>query len=192
MPEETIELTKRALHRLKVIEAVTDRRLTQAEAGRQLRLTTRQVKRLVAAYRADGAAGLVSRRRGQPSNRRLKEPLREAIRALLVERYPDFGPTLAREKLHERHQIKVCVETVRQLQVELGLWRPKRRQAARAFHLRERRGRFGELIQIDGSPHAWFEGRGPRCTLIVFIDDATGRLVQRSTPTATASSASTR
>ena len=178
MPEETIELTKRALHRLKVIEAVTDRRLTQAEAGRQLGLTTRQVKRLVAAYRAGGAASLVSRRRGQPSNRRLKEPLREAIRALLVERYPDFGPTLAQEKLHELHQIEVSVETVRQLQVELGLWRPKRRQAARVFHLRERRGRFGELIQIDGSPHDWFEGRGPRCTLIVFIDDATGRLVQ--------------
>jgi transposase len=178
MPEETIALTKRALHRLKVIEAVTDRRLTQAEAGRQLGLTTRQVKRLVAAYRAQGAAGLVSRRIGQPSNRRLKEPLREAIRALLVDRYPDFGPTLAQEKLAERHQIEVSVETIRQLQVELGLWRPKRRQAARAHQLRERRGRFGELIQIDGSPHDWFEGRGPRCTLIVFIDDASGRLVQ--------------
>jgi hypothetical protein len=178
MPEETIALTKRALHRLKVIEAVTDRRLTQAEAGRQLGLTTRQVKRLVAAYRAQGAAGLVSRRIGQPSNRRLKEPLREAIRALLVDRYPDFGPTLAQEKLAERHQIEVSVETIRQLQVELGLWRPKRRKAARAHQLRERRGRFGELIQIDGSPHDWFEGRGPRCTLIVFIDDASGRLVQ--------------
>ena len=92
MPEETIELTKRALHRLKVVEAVTDRRLTQAEAGWQLwGLTTRQVKRLVAAYRARGAAGLVSQRLGQPSNRRLKEPLREAIRALLVARYADFG-----------------------------------------------------------------------------------------------------
>jgi hypothetical protein len=121
---------------------------------------------------------LVSQRLGQPSNRRLKEPLREAIRALLVERYPDFGPTLAQEKLYELHQIEVSIETVRQLQVELGLWKPKRRKTARAFQLRERRGRFGELIQIDGSPHDWFEGRGPRCTLIVFIDDATGRLLQ--------------
>ena len=178
MPEETIALTQRALHRLKVIEAVTDRRLTQAAAGGQLGITARQVKRLVAAYRADGAAGLVSRRIGQPSNRRIKESLRETIRALLVARYPDFGPTLAQEKLLEVHQIEVSIETVRQLQVELGLWKPKRRKAARAFQLRERRGRFGELIQIDGSPHAWFEGRGPRCTLIVFIDDATGRLVQ--------------
>ena len=178
MPEETIEMTKRALHRLKVVEAVTERRLTQTEAGSQLGITARQVKRLVAAYRAKGAAGLVSKRLGQPSNRRLKEPLREAIRALLVERYPDFGPTLAQEKLYELHQIEVSIETVRQLQVELGLWKPKRRKAARAFQLRERRGRFGELIQIDGSPHDWFEGRGPRCTLIVFIDDATGRLLQ--------------
>jgi hypothetical protein len=91
------------------------------------------VKRLVAAYRAEGAAGLVSRRIGQPSNRRLQEALREAIRALLVERYPDFGPTLAQEKLHELHQIEVSIETVRQLQVELGLWQPKRRQAAGRF-----------------------------------------------------------
>jgi len=178
MPEETIALTQRALHRLKVIEAVTDRRLTPAAAGGPLGITARQVKRLVAAYRADGAAGLVSRRIGQPSNRRIKESLRETIRALLVARYPDFGPTLAQEKLLEVHQIEVSIETVRQLQVELGLWKPKRRKAARAFQLRERRGRFGELIQIDGSPHAWFEGRGPRCTLIVFIDDPTGRLVQ--------------
>ena len=177
MPEEMIALTKRALHRLKVVEAVTDRRLTPAEAGRQMGPTTQQVKRLVAAYRAGGAVGLVSRRVGQASNRRLQEPLREAIRALLVDRYPDFGPTLAQEKLAERHPIEVSVETVRQLQVELGWWRPKRRQAARAFQLRERRGRFGELIQIDGSPHDGFEGRGPRCTLIVFIDDASGRLV---------------
>ena len=178
MPEETIELTKRALHRLKVIEAVTEKRLTQRGAGRQLGITVRQVKRLVAAYRAEGAAGLVSRRVGQPSNRRIKESLRESIRALLVDRYPDFGPTLAQEKLLEVHQIEVSIETVRQLQVELGLWQPKRRKASRAFQLRERRGRFGELIQIDGSPHDWFEGRGPRCTLIVFIDDASGRLLQ--------------
>jgi len=109
MPEETIELTKRALHRLKVVEAVMEKRLTQAEAGCQLGLTARQVKRLVAAYRAEGAAGLVSRRLGQPSNRRLKGPLRERLRALLVELYPDFGPTLAQEKLYEsRYRSRRC------------------------------------------------------------------------------------
>ncbi len=178
MAEGKIELTKKALHRLGVVEAVVEGRLKQGPAAEQLGLTARQVKRLVASYRREGAAGLVSRRVGRPSNRRLKESLREAIRALLRERYADFGPTLACEKLREVHGLEVSVETVRGLQIELGLWQPKRRKAARVFQLRERRGRFGELIQIDGSPHAWFEGRGARCTLIVFIDDATGRLVQ--------------
>jgi transposase len=177
MAEKTIELTKKTLHRLKVVEAVVEKRLGQGEAARQLGVTTRQVKRLVAMYRREGAEGLVSRRLGQPSNRRLKEPLRERIRALPVERYPDFGATLAQEKLHEVHRIEVSIETIRRLRIELGLWKPKWRKAARAFHLRERRGRFGELLQIDGSPHDWFEGRAPRCTLLVFIDDATGRLV---------------
>jgi transposase len=179
MPEGRIELTKKALHRLRAIEAVVEGRLTQGQVAEQLGVTTRQVKRLVAAYRRDGAHGLASRRAGRPSNRRLKEPLREAVCALLRERYSDFGPTFACEKLREAHGIVVSAETVRGLQIELGLWKPKRRRAARAFQLRERRGRFGELIQIDGSPHAWFEDRGARCTLIVFIDDATGRLVQR-------------
>lgn len=178
MPEGRIEMTKKALHRLRAVEAVAEGRLKQGQAAEQLGVTTRQVKRLVAAYRRDGAGALVSRRLGQPSNRRLKEPVREAIRALLVERYADFGPTLACEKLREVHGLAVSVETVRGLQIELALWTPKRRKAARAFQLRERRGRFGELIQIDGSPHDWFEGRGGRCTLLVFIDDATGRLVQ--------------
>lgn len=178
MADQTIELTRKALHRLKVVEAVGEKRLTQGEAARQLGVTRRQVKRLVADYRREGAAGLVSRRRGKPSNRRLKDSLRDRLRALLVEQYPDFGPTLAREKLLEVHALEVSIETVRQLQMALGLWKPKTRKAARPFQARERRARFGELIQIDGSPHDWFEGRSPFCTLIVFIDDATGRLTQ--------------
>jgi transposase len=186
MSAETIEMTKKALHRLRAVEAVVEGRLKQGQAAEQLGVTTRQVKRLVAAYRRAGAGGLVSRRVGRPSNRRLQESVRAAVRGLLVDRYGDFGPTLACEKLREVHGITVSVETVRGLQIELGLWKPKRRKAGRAFQLRERRGRFGELIQIDGSPHDWFEGRGARCTLIVFIDDATGRLVQlRFFPTET-------
>jgi hypothetical protein len=90
--------------------------------------------------------------------------------------YQGFGPTLAAEKLLERDGITVSAETVRRAQIRLKLWRPKSRKQKRLHPLRDRRSRFGELIQIDGSPHAWFEGRGPRCTLIVFIDDATSRL----------------
>jgi len=150
--------------------------VSQREASERLGIGVRQFKRLVQAWRRDGDAGLVSRQRGRPSHRRLNEALRLRIGGLLTETYADFGPTLAAEKLEERDGIKVSAETVRRLQIELGLWRPKKRRVKRVFQLRERRARFGELIQIDGSPHDWFEGRGPRCTLIVFIDDATGRL----------------
>ena len=150
--------------------------LSQREGAERLGIGVRQFKRLVCAWRSEGDAGLVSRQRGRPSHRRLSEAARARIEALLSEKYADFGATLAAEKLLERDAIKVSIETVRRIQIGLGLWRPKTRRARRVFQLRQRRPRFGELIQIDGSPHDWFEGRGPRCTLIVFIDDATSRL----------------
>ena len=120
--------------------------------------------------------GLVSRQRGRASNHRMGTEKRERLTALLRDKYADFGPTLAAEKLLELEGFTVSRESIRQVQIAQGLWKPKRRRVRRVFQLRERRARFGELIQIDGSPHAWFEDRGPRCTLIVFIDDATGRL----------------
>ena len=104
------------------------------------------------------------------------EPARREVARLPRDNYPDFGPTLAAEKLAERDGIVVSRETIRRMQTELALHRPKRRRAKRVFRLRERRARFGELVQIDGSPHDWFEGRGRRCMPIVFIDDATSRL----------------
>lgn len=159
-----------------VVRQAIEGRLSQREASERLGIGVRQFKRLVRNWRVGGDGGLVSRQRGRPSHRRMAEDLRERICALLKEKYADFGATLAAEKLAELDRIKVSIETVRRLQVELGLWRPKKRRAKRVFQLRERRPRFGELIRIDGSPHAWFEGRGPRCALIVFIDDATSRL----------------
>jgi hypothetical protein len=117
----------------------------------------------------------VSGHRGRRSNNRLPAEVRDRIADLLRDKYPDFGPTLAAEKLMELDGLTVSRESVRRLQIALKLWKPKRRRARRVFQPRERRPRFGELIQIDGSPHDWFEGRWPRCTLIVFIDDATGR-----------------
>jgi hypothetical protein len=137
----------------------------------------RQFKRLVRAWHQDGAAGLVSLQRGRASHNRMAATLRSRILMLLAKKYEDFGPTLAAEKLLELDGITVSRETIRQLQIGAKLWKPKRRRVRRVFQTRERRPRFGELIQIDGSPHAWFEGRGPRCTLIVFIDDATSRLM---------------
>lgn len=150
--------------------------LSQRETSERLGIGVRQVKRLIRLWRSEGDAALVSRQRGRASNNRLSDDLRTRIIDLLKGKYQGFGATLAAEKLAEREGITVSAETLRQMQIGLGLWRPKKRRAKRVFQLRERRPRFGELIQIDGSPHDWFEGRGPRCTLIVFIDDATGRL----------------
>ena len=159
-----------------LVRQTQDKQLSQRQASERLGIGVRQFKRLVRSWKRQGDAGLVSRQRGQPSNNRLAPLERERIARLLRGKYPDFGPTLAVEKLLERDGIAVSAETVRQMQIGMGLWRPKRRREKRVFQLRERRPRFGELIQIDGSPHAWLEDRGPRCTLIVFIDDATSRL----------------
>jgi transposase len=164
--------------RVDVLRRVLRGELRQVRAAELLGVGVRQAKRLVRGYRCDGEASVVSRRRGRPSNNRLDEAKLAAIEAALLARYADFGATLASEKLGEIEGVLVSKETVRQIQIRLGLWRPRRRRAKKIFQVRERRPRFGELIQIDGSPHDWFEGRGPRCTLIVFIDDATGRLTR--------------
>jgi len=180
-----LEMSAAEVERSHLVRAFLDGHLGQRAASERLGIGVRQFKRLVRAWRSEGDAGLVSRQRGRPSNRRLDDARRAAIAALLRGKYAGFGATLASEKLAELDGIAVSVETVRGMQISLGLWRPKARRVKRLFQLRERRARFGELIQIDGSPHDWFEGRGPRraegalfarSTLIVFIDDATGRL----------------
>jgi transposase len=162
--------------RCHVVRQSVEGLLGQREASDRLAIGVRQFKRLVRRWREAGDAGLVSRRRGRAAPNRLDEATRERVKVLLTDKYPDFGATLASEKLFELDGIAVSRESVRRLQIDLKLWKPNRRRARRVFQLRERRPRFGEMIQIDGSPHDWFEGRGPRCTLIVFIDDATGRL----------------
>jgi transposase len=159
-----------------VMRALKKGLLGQREAAERLGLSVRQVKRVLRRWRAEGDAGLVSRQRGRVSPRRLDGAKRTRIEELLWAKYPDFGATLAAEKLSEREAIEVSRETVRRIQIALGLARARRRRGGRVHGPRERRPRFGELIQIDGSPHDWFEGRGPRCTLIVFIDDATNCL----------------
>ena len=124
-----------------------------------------------------GAEGLVSKRRGKRSNHALDPGLRREVLGWMKERYADFGPTLACEKLTEVHGYRLSVETLRQWMMAEGLWKAKCRRRLRIHQRRPRRACFGELVQIDGSPHAWFEDRGGRCTLIVFIDDATSRLL---------------
>ena len=150
--------------------------MTQKEAAHILGLSIRHVRRLYRAYRERGAQGLVSRRRGKPSNNRLDPQVVQQTIDLIYDRYRDFGPTLAHEKLTEVHNLRLSRESVRRIMIEEGIWKPKKARKLQVHQMRERRGCFGELIQIDGSEHAWFEERGPKCTLIVFVDDATGRL----------------
>jgi transposase len=141
--------------RLHVIRRVAGREMKQARGAELLGVTVRHLKRLVRGYRARGDRSLISQQRGRPSNNRLKAETVRRIELALRERYADFGATLAAEKLAGIEGIAVSVEAVRQIQIRLGLWRPKRRRQKRVFQVRERRPRFGELIQIDGSPHAW-------------------------------------
>ena len=172
--------------RAQILDLLKEDRISQLEAARQLGVPPRQVRRLAKRYQVDGLAGLVSKKRGSASNRRLDEATCTTAVSLIGTHYRDFGPTLACEKLAERHELHLSVESARQMMIKAGYWRAKKGGTVCTHPMRERRARFGEMIQIDGSPHDWFEGRGDYCTLLVFIDDATGKLTQlRFAPTET-------
>ena len=174
----TWTMSAKELDRLEVLGRVIERRLTQRQAAEQLGLSLRQVERLCRALRVGGAGGLVSRKRGRPSNRKLPEAVREHALGLVRARYADFGPTLACEKLTEQHGVGVSRETLRRWMIDAGLWVPRSQRPRRAHQPRHRRSCLGELVQIDGCDHDWFEDRGPRCTLLVYVDDATSRLME--------------
>jgi hypothetical protein len=165
------------LSRLEVVRDLDQQRLTTAAAGQLLGLERRQVFRLLKAYRIEGPSGLISKRRGRRSNRRRPDAMRRSVLAIIREWYWDFGPTLAAEKLREAHGITVGRETLRQWMIEDGLWRDRKQRQKRVHQPRPRRECVGELVQVDGSEHWWFEDRGPQCTLLVFVDDATSRLM---------------
>ena len=172
-----VTMSNKELHRLPVIQAVVEKRLRRRDAASQLDLTERQVQRLMNRFRESGAAGLTNTRRGMPGTHRVDVALRHRILTLLRENYVGFGPTLAAEKLLERHGISVSVETLRCWMTADGLWVPHAHRRPRVYQPRYRRDCLGELIQIDGSHHDWFEGRASKCCLLVYIDDATGRLM---------------
>src|SRR6185437_13540856 len=174
---ERITMTMRELDRYKVIQDVTDGMLRPWRAAERLGLTTRQIRRLVSRLRDQGAPGLVSRRRSKPSNNRLDAVTAGRAISIIRERYADFGPTLACEKLYECHGIRLAKETVRRLMTAAGLWVPRRQRPPKVYQPRARRACLGELIQIDGSDRRWFEDRAPACTLLVYVDDATSRLM---------------
>lgn len=168
------------LSRFDTLMRVERGELRVEDAAALLGLKRRQVFRLLERLRSEGASGVVSRKRGRPSNRRHSDALREQIISIVREHYHDFGPTLAREYLIERHGITVACETLRQLMIQAGMWKDREARRPRPYQPRYRRDCRGELIQIDGSKHWWFEDRGPQCTLLVFIDDATSELMHLS------------
>src|SRR3954464_3974126 len=179
-----IAMSRREIDRMHVLRDMAAERISASEVAQLLRLTRRQIFRLAKAYRERGPAALVSARRGKSSNRCYPAALRTEALALIKANYPDFGPTLACEKLAERHGIHLGVETVRQWMLADGVWRDRRQRLKPVHQPRYRRDCVGELVQIDGSEHWWFEDRGPPCTLLVFVDDARTRLMHlRFVPT---------
>ena len=165
-------MSVREADRAAVIRDVVKKRVGRREAAERLGMGVRQIKRLARRYRERGAAGLVSGHRGKPPNNAIDAGVRREVVDLVRKRYRDFGPTFAHEKLVEEHGHRLSVETLRQWMIADGLWR-----AMRVHQSRQRRECLGDLVQIDGSPHAWFEDRGPACVLIVYVDDATTRLL---------------
>ena len=172
-----IAMSERDLQRIEVLSKVIDGRMTLVSAAHFLGLSERQVRRLLERISTGGAASIRHKAIGRPSNNRIGDGVRDYAVALIRERYADFGPTLAAEKLAERDGLHVSRETLRSWMSEAGLWLSRKQR--RTFHQpRLRREAYGELVQIDGSEHRWFEDRGDPCSLLVFVDDATGRLMQ--------------
>ena len=166
------------LKRLHVIEKVLEGIVKQVEAAEILSLSGRQIRRIVKRIRKEGSEGIVHKSRGRPSNRRISDKMKERVITLYRARYKDFGPTLAAEKLLERDRIGISDETLRMWLLKTGDWRKTRRQR-RHRQWRERKAHAGEMVQMDGSHHDWFEGRGPWCVLMGYIDDASGRAFGR-------------
>lgn len=175
---EYVTMSDKEVARLKVMEQIEGKRITQKEAAKQLKISERHVRRILRSYRQTGAAGLVSKRRGKRSNNQLKAEVKQQALDLIYSKYYDFGPTLAHEKLIEEHGLALSRETVRQLMIREGVWKAKKARKLVVHQMRERRACLGELVQLDGSPHKWFEERSPTCTLLVYVDDATSRLME--------------
>ena len=176
--EDRVIMSVKELRRVHVLRHAMEKKLTQVKAGSLLGLTARHVRRLLQRVRTEGDAGLVHRGRGKPSNRRMPEQVKAKVLTLYAQRYGDFGPTLAAEKLAERHGITISDETLRLWLRARGIDHFTRRtRPHRAW--RARKAHVGELIQLDGSHHDWFEGRGSRCVLMAYIDDASSRVYAR-------------
>lgn len=169
-------MTKQEINRADVLLDICQEKITQKHAAQLLGVSLRHIQRLYASFLEHGVIVLKSKQRGKPSNHRLPPIIKARVLEIVTcEIYSGFGPTLMCEKLEQLHQIKISRETTRYLMVESNVWEVNKKRRPVIHQQRQRRARCGELIQLDGSPHPWFEDRGESCCLIVFIDDATGR-----------------
>jgi transposase len=175
---DLLTMSASELDRLTVLEHVSERRVSQVDAAKQLGIAPRHVSRLLKAFERGGPGALVSKRRGRKSNHAYADAVKTWIIGLIREHYADFGPTLIAEMLTEKHDVHLSGETLRLWLMEAGIWKSRKQREKPVHQPRYRRDCLGELVQIDGSEHHWFEDRGPKCTLLVYIDDATGRLME--------------
>lgn len=181
MNDSLLRMSKRDIDRHDVLKRLIRKEIRRSYAAKLLRLTPRHVGRLKQAFLTSGIAALIHKQRGKPSHNRLPSKERLKITRLLKDRYPDFGPSFAAEKLREIHKIDHDPKTIRAIQIKEGLWKPRRSRSKSEHRAwRQRRSAYGEMIQFDGSYHHWFEdrnGTGEVC-LLVAIDDATGKIVK--------------
>ncbi|EKE19310.1 MAG: integrase catalytic region, partial [uncultured bacterium] len=172
----TVSMSIKETERIPVLDKLMKKELKQKHAATMLNLSVRQIQRLVKRYKKYGSAGIPHQLRGTLSNHRISDiKINEALEMLRA-RYADFGVTLAHEKLTAYHGVTFSRETLRQAMILAQLWKVHHKKYIAVHQMRDRRSCEGELVQLDGSPHNWFEGRAPVCTLLVFIDDATGKL----------------
>ena len=163
--------------RIAIMDNLIAKRIKQKHAAKQLGISIRQVQRMVKRYKREGVTGLTHQNRGRVGNRAMPIEKKDQIVRLIKTKYPDFGPTLAAEKLFELDSISVSEEKVRLLMISEGLWKAKQHKQVVIHTYRERRSCVGELVQLDGSPHRWFEKRADPCTLIAYIDDEQVRIM---------------
>ena len=173
--KEVLEMSNKELERYRVLTGVSNGEVSQVKAAELLGISDRQVRNLLSIMKTEGAKGLISKKRRRPSNHRTPEEVVRKILSIVREKYEDFGPSFAREKLETIHGIAVSKESLRKWMTGAHIWNSKCRRV-KTHPTRRRRECFGEVIQVDGSHEFWFEDRGELCVLLVFIDDATGRI----------------
>jgi len=168
--------TKEA-QRFGIMQQIDKKVLTLREASHELCLSLSQIKRIRKRYRREGAEGLISRHVGKASPNRTDPKIKSEIMAILRSKeYEGFGPTFSRDKIEERQGHCLSSETIRKWMLKDGLWIPKKKKKSKVYSRRLRRGRFGDLLQGDASRHAWFESRGPECTMVIYVDDSTSKI----------------